>query len=297
MPSELSLKKTEARSKLRKFAKSKIKLNRDVFFVPGWTDQGCICWTEPYMESGVDRRAGWEYTVKDWEYVLENPERMHYLQLVENDNSINIIRNNQGKIKKVEFETDASHDYVAFFQFAELIKAKIRATGVKEFDLVGHSMGGLDIISVVALDNKLDTFQEVKNFIKTDPLEGLSLLITVATPYKGSVPADLVKNTKIDECFRPEWPIGIRKQCENMAHDSEFIKIINQKEVRDRLLKKAKIGVHTFSGGNDRAVCPEDAFIDGAQNHEPFELVSHSQRMGITQDPRMHFWLFDLLKG
>jgi hypothetical protein len=249
------------------------------------------------MESGVDRRKGWEYTVKDWEYILENPERMHYLQLVENDNSINITRNKEGKIKKVEFNSDPTYSYTNFFQFAERVKNKIRATGVNEFDLVGHSMGGLDIISAVAPDNKLDAFQQVKDFIKTDPLEGVGLLITVATPYKGSSPADLVKNTKIDEWFRPEWSEGIRKQCENMAHDSEFINIINQKEIRERLLKKAKIGVHTFSGRNDRAVSPEDAFIEGAQNHEPFELGMHSQRMGITQDPRMHLWLFNLLKG
>jgi len=154
----------------------------------------------------------------------------------------------------------------------------------------------LDIISAVALDNKIDAYQQVKDFIATDPLEGLGLLITVATPYKGSTPADLVKNTKIDEWFRPEWSDGIRKQCENMAHDSKFINIINQKEIRERLLEKAKIGVHTFSGENDGAVTSEDAFIEGAQNHEPFELILHSQRMGITQDPRMHYWLFNLLK-
>lgn len=199
MPTELSLKKTEVRQNLRKFKDKKIKLKRDVFFVLGWTDQACICWTEPYMESGVDRRAGWEYTVKDWEYILENPERMHYLQLVENDNAIKIIRNKEGKIKKVEFNYDPTYSYANFFQFAELVKSKIRATDVKEFDLVGHSMGGLDIISAVALDNKLDAYQQVKDFIKTDSLEGVGLLITVATPYKGSVPADLVKNTKIAE--------------------------------------------------------------------------------------------------
>jgi len=294
MPTELSLKKTEARNKLRKF---KIRLKRDVFFVPGWTDQACVCWTEPYMESGIDRRAGWEYTVKDWEYILENPEKMHYLQLVENDNSISITRNREGKIKKVEFKSDPTYNYTNFFQFAELIKSKIRASGAKEFDLVGHSMGGLDSISAVALDRKLDDHQEVRDFIETDPLEGLGLLITVATPYKGSTPADLVKNTKIDEWFRPEWSDGIRKQCENMAHDSKFISIINQKDIRERLLEKAKIGVYTFSGEKDGAVTSEDAFIAGAHNHEPFELILHSQRMGITQDPRTHFELFTLLKG
>ena len=67
MPTELSLKRTEARLKLKEFNEDKIKLKRDVFFVPGWTDQACICWTEPYTEAGIDRRKGWEYTIKDWE--------------------------------------------------------------------------------------------------------------------------------------------------------------------------------------------------------------------------------------
>jgi pimeloyl-ACP methyl ester carboxylesterase len=294
MPTELSLKKTEIRNKLRKF---KIRLERDVFFVPGWSDQGCICWTEPYMESGVDRRAGWEYTVKDWEYIVENPEKMHYLRLVENEDSITIKRNKEGKIKKVEFQSDQSYNYTNFFQFAELVKRKIRAIGAKQIDLVGHSMGGLDIISAVALDRKLDDYKQVKDFITTDPLNGVGLLITVATPYKGSIPADLVKNTKIDEWFGPKWSEGIGKQCENLAHTSEFISIINRKEIRERLFKKAKIGVYTFLAGNDRAVRPSDAFIEGANNRKPFQLVSHSQKMGITQDPRMHYELFKLLKG
>jgi len=293
MPTELSLKKTECRNKLRQL---KIKLERDIFFVAGWTDQACLSWTEPYMESGVDRRTGWEYTIKDWEHIVENPEKMHYIKLVENDSAINIVKNKDGKVRKVEFTSDSSYRYTNFFQFAELVKSKIRETGAKEFDLVGHSMGGLDIISAVTMDRKLDDYPEVKDFIKTDPLEGLGLLVTVATPYKGSVPADLVKNTKIDEWFKKEWPDGIREQCNNLAHSSEFIHIINQKQIRERLLKKAKIGVHTFSGGNDDAVSSDDAFINDAQNHAPFYLARHSGRMGITQDHRMHFELFSLLK-
>src|SRR3989339_1095505 len=146
MPSELSRKKSELRDKLRYFEKNKILLKRDIFFVPGWTDQACLCWTEPPTESGKDRRKGWEYTMQDWEYIVKNPERMHYLQLVENDNALAITRDERsGKIKKVEFASDPSYNYTNFFQFAELIKTKIREelkkTNSTEFDLVGHSMG------------------------------------------------------------------------------------------------------------------------------------------------------------
>lgn len=302
-PARVRDEKDKARAKLRKFKDNEIRLERDVFFIPGWTDQACICWTEPYTEAGEDRSPNWEYTIKDWEYIVENPENMHYLQLVEDNNAIEVIRNKKGKIRKVEFESDPTYNYTNFFQFAELVKSKIREvikkTGTKEFDLIGHSMGGLDAIAAVAIDPESDKDEKdlIKEFIKTKPLEGVGLLITVATPYKGSSPAHLAKHSKLDEIFRPKWTKGIREQCNNMAFDSEFIKIINQPVVRERLLKKSRIAVHTFSGGNDRAVRPDHARIEGAENHKPFELVSHSQRMGITQDPRLHLKVLELLKG
>ena len=299
MPTEISLQKTEARTKLRALKKSKIILKRDVFFVPGWTDQACLCWTEPYTESGEDRLPDWEYTVKDWEYIVGNPEKIHYIQLTKNKNAITITRDNRGKIKKVEFKSDPSYKYICFFEFAELLKNKIRAEmrkkDIKEIDLIGHSMGGLDIISAVTLDPALDNYPEVKKFIKTKSLNNVGFVITAATPYKGSVPADISKYTGLDEMLRPKWSDGIRKQCDNMASDSEFIKIINQVGVRNRLLQTAKKGMHSFSGGDDSAVRPKDAFIEGAVNHRPFKLAAHSQKMGITQDPRLHLELFKLL--
>lgn len=300
MPTTFSLTKTEARKELREFGDKKITLEMDIFFVPGWTDEGCVCWTEPCIEPGEDKLAGLEYTVRDWEYIIENPQRMHYIRLVRKEKSINIIRDRKGKIKKVEFKSDPSYNYTNFFQFAELIKSKIRETMKKSnaagIDLVGHSMGGLDIIAAITLEPD-DDYPEVKKFIRTEPLDNVGLVITAATPYKGTLPSDIVKHSRLDEILRPKWSQGTREQCENMAFDSQFIKIINWREIREKLLEKAKKGVHTFSGTNDAAVKPEYAFIDGAENHEPFRLAAHSQRMGITQDPRFHLELFTLLKG
>lgn len=295
MPTELSQIKTKARLELRKFANKRIKLKRDVFFVPGWTDEGCMCWTEPYTEGGIDRRQGWEYTVKDWEYIIENPEKMHYLKLVDNEDTIQIIRNKKGKVQKVEFKTDSTENYANFFQFAELIKRKIQSTGAREFDLIGHSMGGLDIISAAVLDAEQDNYPEVKEFITTKPLSGIGLLITVSTPYKGSDPATLAKRTKLDEIFCKSWSPGVRQQCNNMAFDSKFIEIINKSDIRKRLLNRVSIGVHTFGSRNDRAVAYEYTQIEGATNHSEIVLAQHSQRMGITQDPRVHLELFNLL--
>jgi hypothetical protein len=303
MPTQLSLKLTKAHNELRKFKNNKIKLKRDVFLVPGWTDQACLCWTEPYTESGIDRTPGWEYTVKDWGYIFENPEKMHYLQLVEDDNAIQIVKNKKGKTRKVKFESDPTCNYTNFFQFAELVKSKIRGivnkTGIKEFDLIGHSMGGLDVIAAVTIDPGSDKDEDglIKEFIKSKPLEGVGLLITVATPYKGSFPAHMVKHSKLDEIFRPKWTKGMREQCNNMAYDSPFVKIVNSDQIRERLLKAVTIGVHTFASDNDRAVAYKNAQIKGGNNHPPVTLAQHSQRMGITQNHTVQLELFTLLRG
>lgn len=298
MPVELSGKRSEARDKLKTFVQKKIRLNRHVFFIPGWTDQSNVCWTYPYTETGRNRRPGWEYTVKDWDYIFENPEMMHFLKLVMEDKNLVVEWSRSGKVKTLHFDNDPSFGFTNFFQFAELVKYKIREITNNEsipFDLVGHSMGGLDAIAATVLDASKDNYPEVGGFIKTPPLEKVGLLVTVATPYKGSEASNLVKYTRIDELFKKEWSDGFRKQCEAMATDSPFIRIINQPDIKERLLKKVRIGVHTFSSRNDGAVGPGFAHIDGAENHAYLELDCHSSRMGITQDPRLHYQLFSLL--
>ena len=122
MASPVSDQKTKAREQLRQM---KITLQRDVFFVPGWTDQCCSCWTEP-NECGEDRSKDWEYTIKDWEHIITNPEKMHYLLMAEDDSTIKITRNRSDRITDVQFSEDPSYTYTNFFQFAELLKEKVR---------------------------------------------------------------------------------------------------------------------------------------------------------------------------
>ena len=140
MPTDVSLQKTEAREQLRQ--SGRLRLKRPVFFVPDWTDQGCLCWTEPYTEGGADRRPGWEYTIQDWvEELVEPADRahVHFVKLVVNEQHFTLTRfasgPRQGKVKSATWEPDPTSGYEHFFQFGELLKAHVRATG-------GHRVRG-----------------------------------------------------------------------------------------------------------------------------------------------------------
>lgn len=302
MPTDLSHSKSAARSALR--AMAPCRLHRPVFFVPGWTDQGCLCWLEPDVESGLDRRPGWEYTIDDWVRRVVEPTdagNVRFLRLVHDDRQCLIERfvsgARKGKIKRVCWDGDSSASFENFFQFAELLKAKIRATGSTAYDLVGHSMGGLDCIAALTLDATVDPEPEVQRWITSPPLEGSHRLITVATPFRGSPGGWLTKHTKLDELAMRQWSPAIRRQAEAMSPDSPFIRIMTAPARQQRLVARLSGGVHTFGSRNDIAVPDANRLIDGATNHPAaaFQLARHSQRMGIPQDPRLALSLFQIL--
>lgn len=302
MPTEISLRKTDARDHLRKLAP--LRLKRPVFFVPGWSDQGCLCWTEPYVEGGGDRRPGWEYTIQDWveEIIVPTDQaNVHFVTLVEDERNVIIKRFSrgmkQGKIQSVDWSRDPSAQYESFFQFAELLKRTIRALGAEEYDLVGHSMGGLDIIAATVLDRSLDQESEVQRFITSPPLDGVNTIITVATPFCGSPLASFVERNHLDAILQLNWSAGIRKQAEAMFPGSPFIQIVTDPSRQQRLLKRVKGSVHTFGSNNDPATPNQARMIDGAINHPAagFEFARHSAIMGITQDPRLALAVFRIL--
>ena len=302
MPTEISLQKTDARAQLKKLAP--LHLARPVFFVPGWSDQACLCWTEPYTEAGIDRRAGWEYTIQDWvEEVVDPADRLkvYYVKLVEDDKNLLIERfsrgTNQGKIQSVDWSRDPSAQYENFFKFAELLKRKIRDVGAADYDLIGHSMGGLDIIAATLLDRGHDPEPEVQRFITSDPLAGVNTIMTVATPFRGSPLASFVERNHLDDILRLNWSDGIRKQAEAMFPQSPFIQIITDPSREARLITRVKGSIHTFGSENDPATPNQARMIDGAINHPAggFELARHSMIMGITQDPRLALAIFTIL--
>ncbi|MBI1883778.1 MAG: hypothetical protein HYS08_06190, partial [Chlamydiae bacterium] len=232
MPRRISQEKTKARHNLR--AMAPLKLHRPIFFVPGWTDQAATCWLEPYTEHGTRRRKDWEYTLSDWTNKIipeEDQNKIHIIKLIKNEKNLKLDRcktgPQKGKLKCTNWEKDETSQYTNFYQFAELLKEKIREKNHKEYDLVGHSMGGLDILAAAMLDPKEDTEPEVQEHIKTEPLQGIQHIITVATPFRGTPGGWIVKHTYLDELLMKNWTDAIRQQAEAMSTDSPYIRTLN----------------------------------------------------------------------
>ncbi len=131
----------EAIAQLNEFKQNKITLEKPVFFVPGWTDETCQCWT------GNEKNKD---SIKTWfEGMCFNSDLAYF----------------------INFEEE-SDECESFLDFGLFLKQKIeRRIGDKqEFDIVGHSMGGLDTRAAVIQEN---------------PLLNINKCITVATPHRG----------------------------------------------------------------------------------------------------------------
>ncbi len=246
MSKEQSDQRKNATDKLDALAKDKLELKRPVFFIPGWTDESCICWITPYLKRDI--------CLKEWvAKVVKNPEMTKY----------------------VSFSTKESKSSKSFFDFGDILKEKIwDKIGKKtEFDLVGHSMGGLD--AVAAITDEEDTLLNVNK------------LITVATPHQGS------ELGEIGPIFR-KYSEHIASQCVNLDPDQPAIKLINKPDVREKLLNRVK-NLYCLMGTRDQAVMRSARFnkegIDSKLYEKKVEILvidgaTHSQKYGITQDPR-----------
>ena len=100
-----------ALSKLTNLKSNKLRLDRPVFFVPGWTDEAAAAWRQP-----LDGHRCIEQWFKD---VVSNPEFVYF----------------------VDFSAEAT-SCQSFLDFGEVLKKQVRAV-VKDggiFDLVCYSM-------------------------------------------------------------------------------------------------------------------------------------------------------------
>ena len=235
-----------AAGKLEELAKNKLELKRPVFFIPGWTDEACVCWMTPYLKRGT--------CIKEWApKILRNPELVNY----------------------ISFSAKESEGCKSFFDFGDILKEKIwdKISRKTDFDLVGHSMGGLD--AVAAITDEEETLLNVNK------------LITVATPHQGS------ELGEIGPVFR-KYPEHIASQCVNLDPDQPAIKLINKPDVREKLLNRVK-KLYCLMGTRDQAVMRSARFnkigIDPERYQEKVEIVeipgaTHFEKLGITQDPR-----------
>lgn len=257
MQEERKRQKKNALKKLEELAENKIELKRPVFFVPGWTDENCACWKISYQKG---------YTpIKDW---------------------ISRTTKNSDLAEYITFSVKESEKCKSFFDFGDVLKEKIwNKTGKnKGFDVVGHSMGGLDSVAAI-IDSE-------------EPLLSVNDLITVATPHQGS------ELGEIGPIFRKYKPHHA-SQCVNLDPDQLPIKLINKLENRKTLLNRVN-KLYCLMGTRDQAVMRSARYnkkdLDPELYKKKVEVIefggtTHSQKYGITQDPRVILSILNILTG
>ena len=275
--------KMTARDTLLNF--QRFNLKRKVFFIHGWGDQGNVCWTHPYTDQD---------TIKDWidSLVINKDEMVFYIKLLTDESNLKIEKDGT-----TDIDNDDTFYFENFFQFANLLQYKIKCDRVdgEQIDLICHSMGGLDSVAAIAVDKETDTTET----IYYPGLQGVNRLITVSTPHQGAPGAKLA-NTEVAKLLLHESEY-IATQGSNMDIKSAYMKIVNNVDVRNRLLERVS-WLHMFGGGDD-IVVPKYSYkikTEGLSKsnytiYSALELARHSQVMGITQDVRMALEIIKLL--
>jgi hypothetical protein len=147
-----------------------------------------------------------------------------------------------------------------------------------------HSMGGLDSVAAIIDEEK--------------PLLNVQNLVTVATPHQGS---ELGELGPILRKYKPHHAI----QCVNLDPDQLPIKLINKLDARETLLSRVK-NLFCLMGTRDMAVMKSARYnsegLDAQLYQRKVEITeiegaTHSQRYGITQDPRLILCVVRILLG
>lgn len=263
----ISEEKNEAFNRLKELERSKVILSRDVFFVPGWTSENCAAWREPYTKENISMREWAERLILNWQ------EKVHFVTFAEAES----------KVCK------------SFLDFANVLAEKVSPYFVDgtQVDLIGHSMGGLDISAGVI--NGVIPPKHVKN------------VITLGSPFHGAEWGEVMKTVSKASWFFPAiWAIvriGLKKrysyyhflQLENMNPQGETIRTFDKTENRVKFLESVE-KLYTFVGTDDDTV-KQSAFFNNYAvpadllavklNAICFEGATHSGQLGLPQDPRV----------
>ena len=264
-----ALEKQRALKALKAWAKKGITLTRHVFFVPGWAGEEGCCWTAAYPHV-LDGHQPIKYWV---ERIVRNPQLVRF-------------------VSYVQFTEQESAACPTFLQFADLLKTKIRyeAPADAPLDLVGHSMGGLDIIG--ALVNGGDYLRH--------PVVNA---VTVGSPLRGVPYGNLVYRIRELLPTVPWLPHHL-EQLRNMDHGAGAIRLINRLDMRELLLARVA-RCYSLYGTQDFVVEGNAHFrtegLAGASRKKLGELAiagaAHTGAIGITQDPRTAAAIFTILAG
>lgn len=271
--------KKQALEKLEDLKQKKITLSRDVFFVPGWSSESCAAWLEPYTPENISMRQWIERIVTNWQ------EKVHF----------------------VTFATEESQKCRSFIDFGNILRGKIvpcMKDDNSRFDLIGHSMGGLDVSAAV-----------INDFI---PVNRVVNIMTLGSPFHGAEWGQIMKDfNKLSWLFLGGWMLvraGLMAngysyyhvlQLENMNPKGKVIQDFNTKENRLKLLTSVD-KIYTFFGTDDSTV-KESALFNGfgidknllTTKLEPFciEGATHSGPLGLPQDPRVVLNILNIISA
>ncbi len=268
--------KNIATQKLNELGLNKTTLKRDVFFIPGWTSECCAAWLQPCSSENISMKKWLEKTTTNWE------EKVHF----------------------VVFTEEESRACRSFVEFAKILKGKTAPFITKDskVDLVGHSMGGLDISAAIIHD--------------LIPTGNVGNLITLGSPFHGSEFGEVMKEIGgMSWLFLGGWAAarGLMllkgysfyhiEQLQNMNPKGRLILDFNCKENRLKLLHSAD-KVFTFFGTDDNVV-KQSALFNGfgidsnllAEKLEPIcvDGATHSGVLGLPQDPRVVLGIMNII--
>ena len=257
--------KREALKKLEALAELGVVLKRHVFFIPGWAGDEGYCWTRPYDR--VPKGHG--------------PARVWFNRIVRNHDRMTFLR----------FSLKASRSCENFFDFAQILKGKIRRVvrDNQPIDLIGHSMGGLDIMAALTHGPR--------------PLRNVVSAIAVASPLGGVFYGRLVK--RIEQLLPGvQWTDHHLTQVRNLDRRSSAIRRINATPVRRRLLHRLE-GFACVEGSRDYVVMRSarlrtqglPASLRRKVTSSVIGGAEHTNRLGVTQDPRTILRLLSIVAG
>ncbi|MBI2173981.1 MAG: hypothetical protein HYU33_02150 [Candidatus Omnitrophica bacterium] len=261
--------KAEALKELEAWTGQGLNLSRRVFFVPGWAGEEGKCWIAPYQPSRKGHRP-----IKEWlGAIVRNPGHVTYIHYL-------------------RFTEKESQSCPTFLEFAELVKAKIGEQVAKDepIDLIGHSMGGLDMTASLTV-GQAPLANPVVN------------CVAVGSPLRGVAYGNLVDRIKM---LIPNlaWLPHHFTQLKNMDHGAGAIRLVNQLQMRRLLMERVRMFYGIF--GTQDTVVGRNAQLrtEGLTEEQKRRVVNrfvegatHTGVAGITQDPRTAVLLVHILAG
>ena len=265
---------------LKECENDKIVLPRKTFFVPGWATEKSCLWIDPFSAENASMSQWVEKIVED------DKKKVHFLR----------------------FSRKESDSCPNFECFGKLLYSKIKPfleDKDEVFDMVGYSMGGLDICSSVI-------FGDI-------PSRSVGKIITLGCPFRGDKWAEVLEDFNIFFWFLfGSWLLvrfliykfgGYSEanvyQLENLRPRSRYIKDLDTKQHRLRLLSQVE-KLYVFYSKSDRFV-GNDARFDRKKISEDllkekleeisFEGTIHYGTMGLSQDPRVLLRVLEILSG